>query len=173
MDCKILLAMVLLLLAPAVHGCVVFKATLGCPCDGDELFSVLVDNGIQMCTMKGPPSSDYMYHYTCYKANYTASFDTSTGVLHYGTDHGSWSIPTFSPAHGCWTTCQFGCSDQQCWVKTSKKECVSPSPSYKAPAASELGTKLWPPHKAPSEDGTKLWRGRHKSPSASPAGGYY
>ncbi|CAM6115397.1 unnamed protein product [Calypogeia fissa] len=171
MDCKILLAMVLLLLAPVVHGCVVFKATLGCPCDGDELFSVLVDNGIQMCTMKGPPSSDYLFHYTCYKANYTATFDTSTGVLHYGTDHGSWSIPTFSPAHGYWTTCQFGCSDQQCWVKTSNEECVAPSPSHKAPAPSELGTKPWHKHKAPApgELGTKPW---HKSPSPSPQGYY-
>ncbi|CAM6117094.1 unnamed protein product [Calypogeia fissa] len=135
MDSKVLLAMVLLL-APAVHGCVVFQAAWG-PCDGNELFSVLVDDGSQMCTMKGPPSSDYMYHYTCYETNYTATFDASSGMLYYGTDHGSWSIPTFSPVPGYWSTCQFGCLDQQCWVKTSNEGCVAPSPpSHKAPAPS-------------------------------------
>ncbi|CAM6113771.1 unnamed protein product [Calypogeia fissa] len=137
MDSKVLLAIVLLL-TPVVHGCVVFQAALDRSCD--ELFSVLVDNGIQMCTMKGPPSSDYMYHYTCYKANYTATFEASSGVLHYGTDHGSWSIPTFSPMPGRWTTCQFGCSDQQCWVKTSSEGCVAPAPSPKAPAPSPSPT---------------------------------
>ncbi|CAM6113731.1 unnamed protein product [Calypogeia fissa] len=128
MDSKVLLAIVLLL-APAVHGCVVFQATWGGPCDGNELFSILVDNGVQSCSMKGPPSSDDMYHYTCSNANYTASFKASSGVLYYGTDHGSWSIPTFSPMPGHWTACQFDCSDQQCWVVTSNEGCVAPAPS--------------------------------------------
>ncbi|CAM6113775.1 unnamed protein product [Calypogeia fissa] len=129
MDSRFLLAMVLLL-GPAVHGCVVFQAAWGGPCDGNELFSGLVDNSVQMCTMKGPPSSDDLYHYTCYNTNYTATFEASNGMLQYGTDHGNWSIATFSPMPGHWTTCQFGCSDQQCWVKTSNEGCGAPAPSH-------------------------------------------
>ncbi|CAM6096450.1 unnamed protein product [Calypogeia fissa] len=134
MNLKVLFA-VALLLAPAVQGYLVFQAAWGGLCDADELYSVLIDNGMQMCTMKGGPSYQKVYRYTCDKENYSALFDVYTGTLCYSTDHGNFSLPTNTIMRGHWTLCQW-CSEEQCWVKTSisSEGCVPPSPYQKAPA---------------------------------------
>ncbi|CAM6103011.1 unnamed protein product [Calypogeia fissa] len=158
MDLRVLLATVLWL-SPAVHGCVVFQAAWGGPCDANELYSVVIDDGWEVCTMKGRPGSDSTYYYTCYKAHYWAVFDAHSGVLHYGTDHGNWSLPTSNIGPGHWTTCQFGCSDQQCWVKTTNEgSCASPSPFHKGPTP---GAYV---HTAPAAS-----PGYHKAPAPTPS----
>ncbi|CAM6099966.1 unnamed protein product [Calypogeia fissa] len=107
----------LLLLAPTAYGCVNFLASLEQD-DGlnfNFLDGQLWDEGQEVCAMFGKGDDNGVFIFTCVDPSFQTSFDSSSFVVNYSNDGGSYSfLASYDGA--VWTSCQYGCDGNQCFV---------------------------------------------------------
>lgn len=102
-----------LLLAPAIHGCVIYSAVSSA--NGQVLNDAdLYDNGEIVCQFNGDIGSDGLYRFTCIAGN-IAAIANSDGVVEYANPGGNYQFQAnsyFDPDSGViyWSACEYGCS---------------------------------------------------------------